>query len=98
MLNDTQFFIAHPDRLTRIRLPNPNEEEFAFASLGSHRADRRRILIQRVPDGPHRGMLMPIPFVLFSDESVEDTDAVLLPVIREIMLNAAKANDNVRRR
>jgi hypothetical protein len=98
MLSDTQFFIAHPDRRTRIRLPNPGEEEFAFATLGPHRADRRRILIQRVPDGSHLGMLMSIQFVLFGDETVEDTDAILLPIILEIMLDARKANDNGRRR
>jgi hypothetical protein len=97
-LTDAQFFIAHPDRYTRIRLPNPGEEEFGFATLGAHDPDRRRILIQRVPDGPHRGMLMPIPMVLFGDETVEDRDDILLPVIHGIMLDARKANDNERRR
>lgn len=98
MLTDAQFFLMFPDRYTRIRLPNTGEEEFAFASLGPHDPNRRRILIQRVPDGPHRGMLLAVPTVLFADESVEDTDAVLLPVIHGIMLDARKANDNGGRR
>jgi hypothetical protein len=50
--------------------------------------------VVRVPDGPYRGALMPIPFLLFSTETVEDRDDVLLPIVHEIMLDARRANDN----
>jgi len=98
IIDDSQFFVLHPSRKARIRLPNYGEEEFAFKSLGPHDTDRRRILILRVPDGPHRGMLMPVPFLKFSDETIEDRDDILLPIIREIMLDARAANDNGGRR
>ena len=98
MLADERFFAAHRDRKARIRLPLPNEEELAFHSLGPHDPNRRRILVLRVPDGQHRGMMMPIPFLAFADEEIADRDDVLLPIIHEIMLNARKANDNGRRR
>jgi hypothetical protein len=67
------------------------EEEFRM--LGEHKRDRRRILLWRVPaDNPHydpkRQPILKIPFLLFADESVEDTDEILLPIIHHIMLNA----------
>jgi hypothetical protein len=52
------------------------------------------MLIVRVPDGPHRGMLMPIPFLQNSDEEIADRDDVLLPIVAEVMFNArGAAND-----
>ena len=95
---DEQFFAAHKDRAFRIRLPLPGEDELAYRSLGPHDPNRRRVIVMRVPDGPHRGMLMPLQLVLFADETVEDRDDVLLPIYHGIMLEARKANDNTRRR
>jgi hypothetical protein len=87
---DARWFARFPQRLTRIRSPGPGEAATEFATLGPHNTDRRRVLILRMPDGPFKGKLMPIPFLLFGDETVENEDAVLLPIIREIMGDAAK--------
>jgi hypothetical protein len=95
---DSQFFADHPKRVTRIRPPGPRKSEDEFRSLGPHDRDRRRIIVVWVPDGPHRGMLMPVPFLLFSDETVEDNDATLMPIIHDIMIDArGAANENRRR-
>ncbi len=104
---DAQFFLLHPDRRAHIRAPRKElvidkqrgshvvdecEQEFLF--LGDHNRDRRRILLTR---SDHRGKLLPenrimkIPFLLFSDETVEDTDEVLLPIIFELMQEQARA-------
>ena len=85
---DDQWFNEHPGRLSRIRVPAPGEAAREFASLGPHDPDRRRIITVRVPDGPHKGMLMPIPFLLFGDETVENDDAVLMPIVQQIMEDA----------
>jgi hypothetical protein len=97
ILTDEQFFATHPDRAIRIRLPMPGEDELAFRSLGPHDPNRRRVMTLRVPDGPHRGMLMPLQMVLFADETVEDRDDVLLPLYHALMLDARKSNDNKKR-
>jgi hypothetical protein len=72
-----------------------DEMEADFKTLGDHNRDRRRVLVWRVPKGnpffdPARRPLLKIPFLLFSDESVEDTDEVLLPLLHQIMEDAAK--------
>lgn len=66
-----------------------------FFSLGDHNKDRRRILLWKVPKDnvfydPRKPQILKIPFLLFGDESVEDTDAILLPLIHEIMTDAAR--------
>lgn len=66
-----------------------------FWSLGEHQKERRRILLWRVPEhhpayDPKEVKILRIPFLLFSDESVEDTDSVLLPIIHQIMSDAAQ--------
>lgn len=71
-----------------------DECENEFRSLGDHNKDRRRILLWKVPKDnvyydPKNPQILKIPFLLFSDESVEDADTVLLPLIREIMLGKA---------
>ena len=69
------------------------ECEMEFRSLGPHDKDRRRIILTR---SDHRGMpikdnkVLKIPFLLFSDETVEDRDDILLPIVFEIMANAAE--------
>jgi hypothetical protein len=91
--SDKGFFAAHPDRQAHIRLPYKGESEGEFWNLGEHKRERRRILLWRVPmDNPYynqlREPLLKIPFLLFSDESVEDNDVVLLPIIHQIMEQA----------
>lgn len=66
-----------------------------FWSLGEHNEDRRRILLWRVPEthpsyDSKEMKILRIPFLLFSDESIEDSDANLLPLIHQIMTDAAK--------
>ena len=98
---DVQFFLDHPDRHARIRLPGReafkdkqrsvrylSESELQFRSLGPHDPKRRRIIVYRLdPDHPtHPNHIMKIPFVLFADETVEDRDDVLLPIVHQVMV------------
>lgn len=107
MTPDEQFFAQHPDRYARIRKPEfkatrdrqravryLDEHELAFRSLGPHQKDRRRIIAYRTPgDHPsHPNHILQIPFLLFADETIEDTDAVLLPIVHRLMLEQVKAN------
>lgn len=62
-----------------------------FLSLGEHKRDRRRIILWRVPSDnvhydPDKKPILKIPFLLFSDETVEDNDETLLPIIHELMI------------
>ena len=106
-MTDEQFFAAHPDRQSRIRLPGKqpfrdrqrsvrylDECELEFRSLGGHAVRRRRLIIWRIPKDnpcydPEKPQLLKIPFLAFADEMIEDTDAVLLPILHEIMKQAA---------
>jgi len=102
---DAQFFTEHPDRKYRIRQPLKqmvidkqrgshvvDECELEFRSLGDHKRDRRRIILVRTD---HRGNLLPenrilkIPFLLFADETVEDDDRTLAPIVFELMSERA---------
>ena len=70
------------------------ENEGEFWSLGDHEKDRRRILLWKVPVDnsfydPKKPAILKIPFLLFADENIEDSDAVLLPIIHELMLSKA---------
>ena len=63
-------------------------------SRGAYK-DRRRILVWRVPEShpdydPKNVKILKIPFLLFADETVEDSDAVLLPIIHQLMSEKAK--------
>ncbi len=74
-----------------------DEEELAFRSLGPHQTNRRRILLYRVPkDNPmfrqDQQQILKIPLLAFADETILDEDRVLLPIIHEIMMDAARAN------
>lgn len=109
-MTDEEFFATHKDRQARIRKPGLelvkdkqrnvrylDECELEFRRLGSHRADRRRIILWRVPEGnpfydPRKQKILKIPMLLFADETVEDRDDVLLPLVHEIMLNAERAH------
>ena len=64
-----------------------------FWSLGAHNKDRRRILLWRVPPtnphyDPKKRPLLKVPFLLFSDETVEDRDDILIPILHQIMMDA----------
>ena len=90
-----RFFFDRPHRYCHIRKPYQGECEAEFRSLGDHVKDRRRIFLWRVPAdnyfyNPDHPQIMKIPFLLFADETVEDTDEVLRPIVHEIMMDAAK--------
>lgn len=91
--SDEGFFRDHPDRRAHIRTAYLGESEGEFWSLGEHERKRRRIILWRVPEGnpfydPAKRALLKIPFLAYADETIEDTDAVLLPIIEEVMQNA----------
>lgn len=97
--SDSGFFIDHTDRKAHIRRPYKGECECEFWSLGPHERGRRRIILWRVPDDNpmlppkwreiNQVPLLKIPFLAFSDENIEDTDAVLLPIVHTIMTEVA---------
>jgi hypothetical protein len=91
--DDLHFFQDHPDRKARIRAPEGKENIGEFWILGPHDAARRRFLLWRVPDGHPMKRAYPylkIPFLAFADETIEDEDRVLLPLIDQIMRDARK--------
>ena len=95
MQTDRRFFTDHPDRHFRIRSPLLGEFNSEFASLGAHNHDRRRIIVARVDKKRARHFGVPfarIPFLMFADESIEDTDAVLTPIFRRFLEDAAAAD------
>lgn len=88
---DQLFFNSHRDRKARIRKPYGVEAEDDFRSMAPHDPERRRMLVWRVPpDGPVPGRIIPIPLIVGFDETIEDDDAILLPMLLEIMKDAAK--------
>ena len=90
---DAQFFTDHPDRSYRIRLPEPKECSGEFWSLGDHESSRRRIICWKVPRGNPAfgtfGKILKVPFLAFADETIEDDDATLKPIMDQIMRGAA---------
>lgn len=101
---DAQFFAQYPDRKARIRFPGRepfrdvqravrylSECELEFRHLGAHDPKRRRIIAYRLPaDHPtHANHILKIPFLAFADETIEDRDDVLLPIVHEIMMQEA---------
>lgn len=104
MDHDTQFFAEHPDRRAHIRLPGKqphidrqravrylDESELQFRLLGPHDVRRRRIIVYRTPaDHPtHPHHLLKIPFLQFADETIEDSDDVLLSIVLKLMTEEA---------
>ncbi len=90
---DEHFFAAYRDRKFRIRETYEGENEAEFRTLGPHREDRRRIIAMRAKGrlARARGIsIMRIPFLLFADETVEDRDDILEPIVAEIMKDAAR--------
>ena len=89
---DVCFFFAHPDRQAHIRSPFGDEMKGEFWAIGDHDRNRRRVLLWWVPqDNPYYSTdrsFLKIPFLLFSDETVEDRDDVLLPILHAVMSTA----------
>ena len=88
---DLQFFSDHPDRKSRIRKAEDGENRGEFWTLGPHDSSRRRMLLWRVPDGHPMKRQYPflkVPFLAFADETIEDDDKTLLPLIDQIMKDA----------
>jgi hypothetical protein len=99
-LADKVFFSEHRDRKLRIREPIEAEYQREFRGFGMHDESRRRVIVSRVaPNMARRHNIdyMRIPFLLFGDETVEDTDEVLHPILDEIMRDAAAGYGMVRR-
>lgn len=66
-----------------------------FWSLGEHDKSRRRIILWRVPKDnvyydPEKPQILKIPFLAFADETIEDRDDVLLPIVHQVMMDAAR--------
>lgn len=90
-LADRLFFLEHADRKRRIRLPVGEEYRNEFRQFGWHDEGRRRVIVARIAAGlskRHNVDFIRIPFLLFSDETVEDRDDVLAPFLDEIMRDA----------
>jgi hypothetical protein len=70
-----------------------DECEMEFRSLGDHDRDRRRILLCRTDakglpmSYQGKQAIFKLPMLLFSDETIEDRDDVLLPIIFELAAN-----------
>lgn len=94
MTTDEAFFAEHPDRKARIRLPTSDQEfRKEFQSLGPHQYDRRRVIVAvlaRSIARRYNRKVMEIPFLAFADEEIADRDEIVLPILREIMQDAAK--------
>lgn len=93
--SDKMFFERNKDRHAHIRLPFQGEAAGEFFALGDHQRTRRRILIWRVPKDspfyhPVKQPFLKIPFLAFSDENIEDSDEILLPIIDTIMREQAQ--------
>jgi hypothetical protein len=84
--DDIRFFATHRRRHVRIRVPMPaGEHDAEFMMLGDHNVLRRRIIAFR----GHGGLIPRIPFLLHADEEIADNDAILRPIIDELMGQAA---------
>jgi hypothetical protein len=85
--DDAAFFKQHRDRCFHIREPKDQWEfDAEFKTLGSHLIDRRAIIAVRTIGG-----IIRIPFLKFADESIEDDDRTLKPIVDE-MMGQARAN------
>lgn len=88
---DARFFAEHPTRQAHIRSALPHEREAEFQTLGLHDPKRRRIIAWKVPRGQvAAGTIHKIPMLAFADEAIADTDETILPVLHELVLDAAK--------
>lgn len=90
---DGTYFRQHRDRFFHIRNAYKDECRGEFFSLGYHEENRRRIILCRadymmrpLPDNK----LLKIPFLAFADETIEDDDDTLFPIVRDLMGDALK--------
>ena len=91
-LSDRLFFSAHKDRRLRIRAPVDGEYLWEFRRFGMHQEHRRRIIVATLPKSLSKRYdidYIRIPMLLFSDETVEDRDDILGPILNELMRDAA---------
>ena len=70
-----------------------DECEAEFRTLGPHNRSRRRILLYRVPRDnpyydPYKRPILKVPFLAFADETIEDRDDILGPILHGIMEDA----------
>ena len=95
--NDETFFKDHPGRQVRIRSALGDESSSEFSSLGSHERSRRRIIAWKVPKDVRApfniwaGRVLKIPFLVVFDEEIRDDDETLLPMLNDLMIDAAKS-------
>ena len=68
-------------------MPRESERDSDFQTLGDHDRSRRRIVCLKIPETKQ---ILTIPFLAFGDETIENDDLVLLPIIHEIMESAAE--------
>lgn len=89
-LADRAFFKEHGDRKLRIRLPIDVKYQQEFRGFGPHPEGRRRVIVARIAGMAKRHNIdfMRIPFLLFADETVEDRDDILAPILDQIMRDA----------
>jgi len=96
--SDEAWFREHPDRNFRIRAPKDAREfAYEFSSIGADNYPRERravIAMRSFTAGDEKmfgrpGGLLPrimqIPFLKFADETIEDNDKTLAPIVREMM-------------
>lgn len=99
-LADKLFFNLNRDRNLRLRRPIDDEYQREYRQFGLHEERRRRVIVARVPYHMmqrHNIDFIRVPFVMFADETVEDTDAVLAPILDEMMRDAAEGYGMKRR-
>lgn len=88
---DRAFFAEHPDRKLRIRTPILTEYEREFQTMGLHQKSRERVIVTRVTPDISRSYgfdFMRIPLLQAADETIEDRDDILAPVLKELMAAA----------
>ena len=93
--SDSRWFTDHLDRQAHIRNAYRDECKGEFWSLGPHDDNRRRILLWKVPkDNPFynakKPQVLKVMFLAYADETIEDRDDILLPILRDIMSTGAK--------
>jgi|SRR5215472_6006335 len=72
-----------------------DECEAEFLALGPHNKDRRRLILYRIPPdspwyNPEKPPILKVPMLAFADETIEDDDATLAPILHGIMEDARK--------
>ena len=90
---DGTYFKRYPARRYHIRNAYKHECRGEFFSLGPHDENRRRIILTRVDalqEPLPNNQVMKIPFLAFADETIEDDDGILFPIVRDIMADALK--------